>query len=369
LNDFFDSMQKIAADPTEPAARSEFITRAQNLVSSVTASYTRVVEAQNNIAIEASSTTDQVNSLSSQIAVLNENISRVEIATSAKANDLRDQRQKLIESLSSVVGIRTSLNPSNASMVDIELTDLNNGALPTPQFLVVGTEGGGVGASVALSTDTAGGNAPLRIIATGTGSYTITSTLGGQLGAEVEVSRNQIGTIGTSGTILGNLNAFASALITQVNTMHTAGFDLSNNAGLAIFTGANITNMAFNTAITGPGMIAASDTSGQILNGGNANDLAQLRELSIAGLGNRSLLEYHRSEVVIKAGFNAQQAKTNSDAQSIIYASAVQQQNSLSGISIDEEMVNLTSFQRAFEASARFMETLDEMINRIVNGI
>jgi flagellar hook-associated protein 1 FlgK len=313
--------------------------------------------------------TDQVNSLSTQIASLNESISRVEIATNAKANDLRDQRQRLIENLSSLVSVKVSLNGTNPSMVDVELTDVNNSSFGTPQFLVAGIEGGGTGASVALSTDTAGGNAPLRVIATGTGTFTITSTLGGELGAEVEVSRNQIGTIGTSGTLLGNLNSFVSALMTQINTVHTAGFDLSNNAGLAIFTGTDITNMAFNTAITNPSMIAASDTSGQILNGGNANNLTQLRETSIAGLGNRSLLEYHRSEVVIKAGFNAQQAKTNSDAQSVIYKSAVQQQNSLSGISLDEEMTNLTTYQRAFEASARFLTTLDEMIDRIVNGI
>ena len=44
-----------------------------------------------------------------------------------------------------------------------------------------------------------------------------------------------------------------------------------------------------------------------------------------------------------------------------------QQRNSISGVSLDEEMADLTKFQKAFAASARLVSTVDDMLNTIVN--
>ena len=116
-------------------------------------------------------------------------------------------------------------------------------------------------------------------------------------------------------------------------------------------------------ALTDPALVAAS-LDGQP--GDNANLLAliDLRDQSIIG-GQRPTEFY--SGLIFRIGDDIANASADSEAQSLVLRQLANQRSSISGVSLDEEAVNLIRFQRAFEASARVVSVVDELTQTVIN--
>jgi len=185
---------------------------------------------------------------------------------------------------------------------------------------------------------------------------------------------------------IADLNAVATALINRVNTLHRSGYGLNNAHNNALFTGANAEDMALNAALTTDDIAAAAaaDSPGD---GSIAAALANVEnekllpdDLTIpdpipvgwpdpADPGNSLTLQSAYNTRVTQLGLNIQSADNNSSARQLVLDTLEQQRDSISGGSLDEEAANLVAYQRTYQAAARLMTALDEMLDKVINGM
>jgi flagellar hook-associated protein 1 FlgK len=112
----------------------------------------------------------------------------------------------------------------------------------------------------------------------------------------------------------------------------------------------------------------AASANGEEGDNGTALILAGLEHNLIAN-GNRATLgDFYRS-MISELGVQAQQNKTLAGNANLVVENLVTRQESVAGVSLDEESVNLIRFQQAYNASARFITTLDSLLDRVVNGM
>ncbi len=71
--------------------------------------------------------------------------------------------------------------------------------------------------------------------------------------------------------------------------------------------------------------------------------------------------------MISDAGEQVRQAEDGLVTQAAIIAQATAQRESISGVSLDEEAINLMQYQRAFDAAARFIRVADEMTQTIIS--
>jgi flagellar hook-associated protein 1 len=166
---------------------------------------------------------------------------------------------------------------------------------------------------------------------------------------------------------MGKLDELAKTIADKTNTQHVAGFDLAGVAGVAFFTTTTdneAASIAVNPALlASPSLVAASAT-GQPGDSGNALAIAGLQRAPLIG---GATIDTAYSQLVTQIGSDSQQAQQSlSNATSLVDALS-NRRMSVSGVSLDEEMANLLKYQRGFQASARALSAMDEMVDQLVN--
>ena len=352
MSSFFGSLQTLAATPEDATTRQLVVSNAQTLATSINGAYSRVQSTQSQIAAAASTTVSQINQLATTIATLNRQITSVESASGQEANDLRDSRAQAITQLSSLVNVTTTAGING--QVNVALSD--NPAV----VLVNGIDGGGAGTSQSLSvTYNASAATPLTVSASTTGALGAGIPEGGSLGSDLNVANVVIGSSNGETGLLGALDGVANSLRTQVNAQNAAGFDLNGNAGGAIFTGTGASDLAVSSTVaSNPSLIAAGNGTGP-LDGSNAQKMADLQ--------NSTTITPAFQSMVAGLGQTTSAAADNQATQDAVTKALQTQQNSVEGVSIDEEMTNLIAFQQAYDASARFITTISSMYDTLVN--
>ena len=342
LSDLFNAFQSLSTNPTSIAERQVLIIKAQNLATQFNQVSTRLSDLRSSLNDSLTSDVDQANLALSDIASLNEQIIATEIGTDAQANDLRDARQKRIEDLAKLVKIDTTANTNGGVDIAIDGVTLVSGPILQDR----------------LETYDAGGGQFL--VRTVTGGTTLNLT-GGSMQGTIEARDNDLVAMQT------DLDTLAGTLISEVNTVHAGGFGLGGTSGENFFTGTNAADLAVNTNLVGdPSMIQASGVAGAVGDRSVAVALAQLAAKKHAGLTNQTFSESYGQTV---AGLGQALSSTNTQLsnQQLVENMLLRQRDSVSGVSLDEEMTDLIKFQRAFEASAKLITTIDEMLETVLS--
>lgn len=354
MTDFFSAFQSLSASPNDGTARQVAVSDAQTLATAISSAYQRVQSAQGQVATDAQTVVTQINNLSTTIANLNQQITSVEASSGSSANGLRDNRESAIEQLSSLINITAVEQPNG--QVNVALAD--NSSVK----LVNGIDSGGAGSTQSLSVVyNASATTPLTVSGSTSGSLGSGVPSSGSLGADLEVANYVIGSPAASGNsgLLGDLDTVANNLRTLINTQNAAGFDANGNAGGAIFTGTGAADLAVSAAVkSNPKLLAAGNGSGP-LDGSNALAMAQLS-------GNANIIPAFQT-MVSNLGQTVSTANTNQTTQNQVTTAVKAQRDSISGVSIDEEMTNLINFQQAYNASARFINTIAGLYDTLVN--
>lgn len=207
------------------------------------------------------------------------------------------------------------------------------------------------------------------------GDYTLTNSTSLQVGDSIYM--NQPGgkiesLLDTKTRILPDtlhrVHQLAATLIRRVNTIHSQAYDLNGQSNRPFFTGTNPANLAVSGTIQAdPALLAlAADASFPPGDGSQARAIYQLRFQ--ATVGGENLEDYYRS-LVTAMGNTIGQAQERSQTLELVKSSLDNQRQSVSGVNLDEELSNMLQFQRSFSAAARVMNTMDEMLNQIVNGL
>jgi flagellar hook-associated protein 1 FlgK len=350
INQFFNSFQQLSDNPTDVPTRQAVISAAQNLASAFQQTGQQLSAIRGGLDQEVSQTVDEINSDTTQLAGLNQQIASLQ-GNSEQAGMLEDQRYSVLNSLS--------------KLVDVAVTDSGDGSLTITTTngapLVAGAQ------SFALSTEADPSTGLQDIFSQGTD---VTSTFtGGQLAGLLEARDQAIP------SALSNLDNLAAGIINAVNTQNKQGYILSgdevsqtkgsnffqpvvqpspgSNAGAA-------EDMA--VAITDPSQIAASADGTQ---GDNANALAMANIQDQAVVNGETATDFY-SNLVSTVGNDVSSATDEQEAVGLVLTQLQNQRSDISGVSLDEEAANLIQYQRAYEAAARVVSTIDELTNTVI---
>ncbi len=127
--------------------------------------------------------------------------------------------------------------------------------------------------------------------------------------------------------------------------------------------------VAVNPVLENPVKIAAADNPLELPgNNGTALGIAQLQHQLIMASGNSTFNEFY-SSLVGRIGSLAQTAASNSEHAAMVTSQLQLKQESVSGVSIDEEMTNLIRFQQAYQASAKIISQVDELMDAVLKMV
>jgi flagellar hook-associated protein 1 FlgK len=321
LAKYWSAWQDVSNSPENLATRQALAAAASSLAGGFNQVSQQLSTLQTQTATNVTYTINDVNSIGTQIAALNDAIAKSTV-TGDHPNDLLDQRDLLIDKLSELGNVALA-NGANGA-VDVSI---GGAALVT----------GATSATLAEAS--------------------LTSLTSGKLSALVRLRDTTIPGYQTQ------LNTIASTLISQTNTAHAAGFDLSGTAGGTFFTGTDAATIGVNSAlVTNPALIAASG-NGQPGNAAAALAINTLRGTVVIG---SATIDQAYSQLVTRIGSDSQEAQRSLDTSSLLASTLQSKRDSVSGVSLDEEMTNMVRFQRGYQASARALSAMDDMLDTLI---
>ncbi|MFO1497063.1 MAG: flagellar hook-associated protein FlgK [Verrucomicrobiota bacterium] len=342
LSDLFGGFQSWSTDPASLAERQSVLMKAADLTTHFNQIDRRLDQLNDSLNATVSEDVASANTLLSQIAQLNDQISRTELGAPGSANDLRDMRQSQIEQLS--------------KLAKVDLSDGGNG---TVNVSIAGTlMVSGVQVSDTLETYDAGGG---QLMVQASSSATPLSLTAGRIQGTMEARD------GAVADLRNQVNSLANLLITEVNAIHSGGYGLSGSTGANFFTGTDAGDIAVNTALVNdPSLLQGASAPGASGNNRVALALAQLSQKSHASLNNQTFTQGY-SGVATAFGQAMSAVDSQIADQGVVQSMLLRQRDSISGVSLDEEMTDLTRFQRAFQASARLLTVVDDMLQTVVD--
>lgn len=132
------------------------------------------------------------------------------------------------------------------------------------------------------------------------------------------------------------------------------------------FTGTTATDIDVNAAVRSDPRLIAASLSGELADGDNAGRLSRVSESLSSLLGSMTIQDYQAGSVS-QLAVDAAAARSGYEAADSVYANLVAQRESVSGVSLDEEAINLTKFERAFQGAARFLTVVDDLSTEILS--
>lgn len=344
LNGFFGAFRDLDANPNSVSLRAVTAQKGSALAAAFQTTRSRLDEIRRGADGQIRSSVDEVNALSQRVADLNNQIKNAE-ATGGEASALRDQRGEIVNRLSELTGARSVENADGT----INLT---------------------IGEGMALVT----GDHAAQLKANSTPPLGLaTLTLDGQPATFDEGTIRGLQNAITETTAqIDALDGLAAKVVERVNNLHSTGTDLDGNAGTNFFNAGNpvtAANISINSAITtNPRLIAASPLTQPGQSGTIAGEIANLLTDRNTTVGTRTgSFSSIFGSMLADAGEHVSNAENNLQTQAAILAQATAQREAVSGVSLDEEAVNLLQYQKAYEAAARFLKVADEMTQTILS--
>jgi flagellar hook-associated protein 1 len=342
LSDLFNAFQSLSTNPTSMAERQTLLMKASSLASQFNQFDARVENLRQSLNSSIDSDVAAANQLLREIAELNERIGQIESAGTGAANDLRDTRQERLEAL--------------AKYVNLDLSSGANGAVDIAVGGVTMVSGNDLTDTIE-SYDGGGGQVFVRAVTAGT-PLTLTS---GSIQGTVDARDGAITDLQTS------VNTLATLLISEVNAVHVTGFSLTDTTGENFFGGTDASDIVVNALLLNdPSLVQAAGVAGAPGDNQTALALAKVAQQKLPALNGQTLSQGYGQTV---AAFGQALASVNTDLsdQQTVENMLLRQRDSIGGVSLDEEMADLTRFQKAFAASARLITTVDEMLETVVN--
>ena len=341
LDQFFNSISSLSNDPTSSALRQELVNNANSLTNKLNGNIQAVDTLQSQILNEVTNTVEEINRLITQISELNYDIVSDEKAHRGESNDLRDKRQVKVEELAELINIDKTVDSDG--LMTIYLDGVQMSGLKTSEKQIESF----------IKPD---GSIGLRTV----GDEQETGFTSGRLAGLSRVRDVILPDLKTK------FDTFASTLISEVNAVYQTGTDLLGNSGGNFFEGTNASDIKINPDVMdNPAKIQGS------LDGEKGDNTIFLRlfDLSNKELPSLNNLTFSENYADITGNFgNTIKAIEDSiEDNSAVGDMLAKKRDSISGVSLDEEMTNLIQFQRAYQASARIINTLDEMISTAIN--
>jgi len=344
MNEFFSAYDDVANRPTEPAARIALQQRAEAVAQSFRSTKGQMEGLRVGVGEQINARIGEVNAYATQIATLNDAIQKATISN-LSPNDLQDQRDVLVYKLSALIDVKTVYEADGSASVYVGSSSIVKG--PQAQQLSYSI----VGDQYDIEWGTT--NVDVEIS-------------GGELGGLREMFDVQLRATVPPGPYdtrswQDQLRVAAEDFVTQVNTLATSGFDLNGVAGVNLFQFNGTNDMIVNPAVAAdPDLIVAADNNTNLANNEVARAIANLSSSSTG-----PAISYRA--IISKLGIDAQTANQRASVQENIKNQIDSARQGEAGINIDEEMTNMLSYQRAYDASAKFINAVDEALQTLMS--
>jgi flagellar hook-associated protein 1 FlgK len=343
LTEFFNAWSDLAAPPINDSLKPYVVTKAQSLVTDLRSTDSSLRELERSLNDDLAREVANLNGLLAQVADLNRQILYVE-SSAAEANDLRDQRDVLIDEVSRLA--RVSVLERDDGTVDLIIRGRTVVTRGEAQALELRRDFGEAGETASIVTRE--GGVPVELDE-------------GKLQGLIEARQSQV-TMARE-----RLDELAGLLIARVNELHTQG-RTAGSSGILFFTGDSAATIALNPAIATDYDLVATSRSG--LEGDNdiARAIANLATQPLDGEGSLSLMDRYNALVVDLASERSSFQFLLENQRNVVETLTARIE-SVRGVSLDEEGANLVRFQNAYEASARVVTAATEMFDTLLNMI
>ncbi len=372
LQTFWNGWHDVSNAPDTISTRSVLLDDARQLADTIHAQYQAVATQWGNARTTTASLVGQTNTLTANVADLNQRILDI-TNNGGNANELSDQRDQALTQLAGLVGATGQARQDG--QVDVYVggnavvfggtshaLDLA-GAQDFSQATGYATDGTAITPQDVHLTwaDTPG----TRIAPTG-------GSVAGQLTVLAPAAADCSGTGGVLAEAAQRLDQVATRLATDVNTLHAGALTVAGSAGGAFFTPLDPSDPTYTGPAGGPPALRISvalTTADQVAvagAGGGAYDASVGQR--IAGLGtSTSGADAVWSKAVVEIGNRSAAATSRSSVAESARASAEQDQLANASVDTDQETVGMIATQRAYQASARVLTTLDDMLDTLIN--
>lgn len=340
LDALFNGFQTVAEPGSGLPERQTLVSTAQGLASKF-----------NQVSTELGSVRDSLNqSIQADVASSNQDLKDIaqlnlEIATATAtggtANSLVDARQAKLEDLASKTNITTSTEANGAVDVSIGGVTMVSGFANSDQMEAYDAGGG----QFLVRAQSAGTNLALT---------------GGSIAGSISARDGELTDLQNS------LNTLASNLITQVNAIYTQGFGPGGVTGGSFFTGTDASDISVSSDLAADPTIFQG--SGSATAAGDNSTVAALGALghqNITGLQNQTFSGSYATTVTSLGNAIANVTDQLGNSQSVAQMLG-NQRSSISGVNTDEEMTNLISYQKAYQASAQLISTINQMLETVL---
>ena len=402
MEKFWNSLQTLAGNTENIGARSVVASTGQMVADTFNYYYNSLTRVQSDIGYQLNTKVTEINALVSKIDELNKQISEVE-PHGMLPNDLYDARDLLVDELSGYVNIKvTKVHPDNygnalpiaEGLYNIELVQADGSSFGQPGTtdnynLLSVTPANGIGAKQEIQVNyTDKLVSGLTVGSTDIAAADFLKT--GELSGLIE-SFGYGDKKGLYPDMLDKLNKLTVTFANEFNEIHRSGYALNDsnpsNLNFFVFNGADThpyVDSEGNAAqlikvndvlINDQSKIAAGSEDGNAGNNKNAQIMADLKTKDFSQyktnipVGLSGNVDSYYAGIIGSMGVTAQSANQNYTNSSTIAASIEQRRQSTSAVSLDEEMVNMIKFQHAYNASARNITVVDEMLDKIINGM
>jgi flagellar hook-associated protein FlgK len=364
LNNFFTSWDALSTDTTSLSARQQVVDSATSLVKGLTEIHDQLQQLQDDAVTGVADGVDSLNFLAEQVAGLNQQISVAEV-NGEEASYLRDQRDVLLDQMSALANIGVT-ETSNGLAVTI------NGAA-----MVYGNN-----ARKLVTTGTGTANDPIKITWKDSGKGVDISS--GSIAAYREdADQAAYGPIDTASlpynfsassassitNMMQALNDMLTTVATKTNSLQT-----SISGGVNFFTVADanqplsIANIQVNPSVADDArLIVTGAKDGDNSISSAVYDLLDENILKFDGL-DMGLGDFYQS-FVSWIGTVGNNAASSYETQTALVSQVDNQRQSISNISLDEEMSNLVIYQNAYNANARVLSTIDGLIGDLIRDL
>ena len=322
---------RLARTPGGIVERQGVVSAAESLVGTLQSTNANLSALKQKIQSQTGDTVTKINNLLSEIADYNKNIISLENGDNP-ANDLRDLRYQALSDLSQLVGISYT-EEANGSVT----VTLKDGT--TPITLVSDQDSG------SLSFDQGTGLVSYTDADGNTIGPNPNNLSGGRLAGLLAASQKTT-------DFSNRLNTLAGELIQQVNDKYDPAHVQK------VFEGSSSADIAVNSTFANPSNVDAS----------HALDIADLQNTKLTNLADSRFSDYIGA-IQQKVGLDQQDASSRADFQQALVQQLQTQQQSVSGVSIDEETIDLLKYQQIYQAAAKIVSITQTLLNTVIGMV
>lgn len=370
LEDFFNAWEELAKDPGSSSNRQAVTEAAATLLGNFSEIENQLQQLQEDAVNGVIDGVDSLNELAQQVAELNNKIIMAE-ADGSEASYLRDQRDVLLDEMSALADISVTETNSGLQVMLGGVTLVNSSTVHTLTVEGTGSDENPLTVKWTDSDNMAkissGSIKAYLEDADQSGYETINS---GDIPYSFTTNSNS-----SISTMRQALNDLITTLAVEINSLHSSGSGLDGSTGVDFFTTADssqplsITNIQVNTELGDTDKLAAAsgdetgdNTIADAICGLNSEECWQFDGLAM------DLNNFYEA-FISWIGTTGDDTASKYETQTTLVTQIDNERQSVSSISIDEEMSKMIVYQNAYAASARVMSTIDSLIGDLIEEL